>query len=196
MLEYFKNLENDPNTQQGYLIRVRRRTLSIWVEYHELFGTRFQKKISLMGLLSLLCNDPTLFNIPTKGWPIVEKERTSTSRRRCTRSSGSANLVKYSTVPLPARILGHVVEQLVDLNEALTAPVVSTFDSPLDPDEFFLFEDDPEEENDTIFPHDFKLKGYLEQFLKEFGKTQLERLRGLANHLPSNLKKNLEAILK
>jgi len=195
MLEYFKNIGNDPNTQHRNLSGARRGTLSIWVEYHELFGTRFQKKISLMGLLSLLCNDPTLFNIPTKGWPIVEKERTSTSRQRCTRSSGSANLVKYSTVPLPARILGHVIEQLVDLNESLNPPVVSTFDSPLDPDEFFLFEHDPEEENDTIFPRDFKLKGYLEQFLKEFSKTQLDRLRGLAGHLPSNLKKNLEALL-
>jgi len=196
MLEYFTKDENEPANAQGNAQITKQGTLATWVEYHELFGTRFKKKVSLMGLLSLLCNHPTLNSIPTKGYPILEVENTSTTRRRATRSSGTANLVKYSTVPLSARILGHVVEQLVDLYEAQKVPVVSSFESPLDPNEFFLFEDDPDEDNDTIFPADFKLKDYLQNFLKEFGKTQLERLRALAVHLPPNLKNNLENFVK
>jgi len=196
MLEYFKNTETDQKNTQGNHGGAKQGTLSIWVQYHELFGTRFKKKVSLMGLLSLLCNHPTLFNIPTKGWPKLEEESTKSTRRRSTRSSGSANLVRYSTVPLSARILGHVIEQLADLYEAQKAPVVSSFESPLDPNEFFLYEDDPDEENDTIFPPDFKLKDYLQQFLKEFGTTQLDKLRALAVHLPLNLKNNLESFVK
>jgi len=195
MLEYFTQ-DDEPLNTQGNAKSTKQGTLATWVEYHELFGTRFKKKVSLMGLLSLLCNHPTLFSIPTKGWHILEEETTANTRRRSTRSSGSANLVKYSTVPLSARILGHVVEQLVDLYEAQKVPVISSFESPLDPNEFFLYEDDPDEDNDTIFPSDFKLKDYLQQFLKEFGKTQLDRLRALAVHLPPNLKNNLENFVK
>jgi len=198
MFGFFLNPDKDHRSFQdeiGHMRTAGHGALSLWVQYHELFSTRYKKQISLVGLLNFLGSTAAL-NIQTKGWPIVKKEGTSAPRRRSTRSFGSANLVKYSTVPLPSRILGYIIEHLGDLCEEQKLPLISTFNSPLGPSELYMHEDDPDEDFDTIFPADFQLKQYLHQFLKDFVNAGVQRLHALAVHLPSKLKLSLENFVK
>lgn len=187
--------------------------IKMWCESQDLFRSKYHQKIGLTALCKLVQErTDKLMTIGVQGDPIVNTTSRRSSRRR-------PNLIKYTTIPAPVKILSILVAAWIYDKKEEVVVTASAFDAALDSDKFWGAENTstnsipkPElvnltalaslkeaDANDPMAATDpankIEIQTYVQQFCMAFAKADSTRFNSLASQLSQGDQKNLRLIL-